>query len=131
MKRFALAALTFAALALGTIEGRATVVQPGGYRSAPGLAEVQYHPYYRSDRRYYYRQERRAAPSGGRGAASASGRSPGGRTAPGAGTPTTAAGATERWSSGGAHAPPPVPKRREPITRVAEAADEVACAAQR
>ncbi len=60
MKRFALAALTFAALALGTVEGHATVVQPVGYRSAPELVEVQYRPYYRSDRGYYYRQERRA-----------------------------------------------------------------------
>jgi hypothetical protein len=60
MKRFALAALACAALALGTAEGRAAAVQPGGFRSAPELVEVQYRPYYRSDRSYYYRQERRA-----------------------------------------------------------------------
>ncbi len=59
MKRFALAALTFVAIALGTVEGRATVVQPGGFRPAPELVEVQYYrPYYRSDRGYYSRQER-------------------------------------------------------------------------
>ncbi len=61
MKRFALAALTLAALGLGMIDGRHAAAQPGGdYRSAPELVEVQYRPYYRSDRRYYYRQERRA-----------------------------------------------------------------------
>ncbi len=57
----ALAALAVAALALGTVEGRATAAQPGGFRPAPELVEVQYYrPYYRSDRRYYARQERRA-----------------------------------------------------------------------
>ena len=60
MKRFALAALAVAALALGTAEGRAAAAQPGGYRPAPEPVEVQYRPYYRSDRPYYYRQERRA-----------------------------------------------------------------------
>ncbi len=60
MRRFALAALTFAALALGTVEGRAAAAQPGDHRSAPELVEVQYRPYYRSDRPYHYRQERRA-----------------------------------------------------------------------
>ncbi len=61
MKRLALAALAVAALTLGTVEGRATAAQPGGFRPAPELVEVQYHrPYYRSDRRYYARQERRA-----------------------------------------------------------------------
>ncbi len=60
MKRFALAALTVAALALWTVEGRAAVAQPGGYTSAPEIVEVQYRPYYRPARAYYYRQERRA-----------------------------------------------------------------------
>ena len=61
MKRFALAALTFAAIALGTVEGHATTAQPGGFRPAAELVEVQYYrPYYRSDRPYYSRQERRA-----------------------------------------------------------------------
>ncbi len=60
MKRFALAALTCATLALGTAEGCAAAAQPGAYRSAPELIEVQYRPYYRPDRGYYYRQERRA-----------------------------------------------------------------------
>ena len=66
MKRFALAALTLAALGLGVIDGRPAIAQSGGYRSAPELVEVQYRPYYRQDRRYhrqdrrYYRQERRA-----------------------------------------------------------------------
>ena len=60
MKRLALAALTFAALALGTAESRTAAAQPGGFRPAPELVEVQYRPYYRSDRPYYARQERRA-----------------------------------------------------------------------
>ncbi len=66
MKRFALAALAVAALTLGTVEGRATAAQPGGFRPAPELVEVQYRPYYRQDRRYYrqdrryHRQDRRA-----------------------------------------------------------------------
>ena len=59
MKRFALAALTLAALGLGMIDGRPAIAQSGGYRSAPNIVEVQYRPYYRQDRRYY-RQERRA-----------------------------------------------------------------------
>ena len=59
MKLFALAALAFAALALGTVEGRAAAAQPGAFRPAPELVEVQYRPYYRSDRPYYYRQDRR------------------------------------------------------------------------
>ena len=60
MKRFALAALAVAALAFGTTEGRTAAAQPSGYRPAPELVEVQYRPYYRSDRPYYSRQERRA-----------------------------------------------------------------------
>ena len=60
MKRLALAALAFAALALGTAGGRAAVAHPGGFRPAPELVEVQYRPNYRSDRPYYSRQERRA-----------------------------------------------------------------------
>ncbi len=60
MKRLALAALTFATLAFGTTEGRTAAAQPGGFRPAPELVEVQYRPYYRSDRPYYSRQERRA-----------------------------------------------------------------------
>ena len=61
MKRLALAALAFATLTLGTVEGRAAAAQPGGFRPAPELVEVQYYrPYYRSDRPYHYRQERRA-----------------------------------------------------------------------
>ena len=60
MKRFALAALTLAALGLGTIHNRPAAAQPGGAnRSAAELVEVQYRPYYRQDRRYH-RQERRA-----------------------------------------------------------------------
>ena len=59
MKRFALAALTFASLALGTVEGRAALAHPGGPHPAAELVEVQYRPYYRQDRRYH-RQERRA-----------------------------------------------------------------------
>jgi len=56
----ALTALAFAAtLASGTAEGR-SAAQPGAYRSAPELVQVQYRSYYRSDRGYYYRQERRA-----------------------------------------------------------------------
>ena len=60
MRRFALAALTFAALGLGMAGGRAAVAQPGGYTSPPELVEVQYRPYYRPVRPHYYRQERRA-----------------------------------------------------------------------
>ncbi len=62
MKRFALAAaLAVAALAFGTAESRTAAAQPGGFRPAPELVEVQYYrPYYRSDRPYYSRQERRA-----------------------------------------------------------------------
>ena len=41
MKRLALAALAFAALALGTVEGHATTAQPGGFRPAAELVEVQ------------------------------------------------------------------------------------------
>ncbi len=59
MKRFALAALTLAALGFGTIDNRPAAAQPGGYQSAPQHVEVQYRPYYRQDRRYY-RQDRRA-----------------------------------------------------------------------
>ena len=60
MKRFALAALTLAALGLGMIDGRPAAAQfGGGQRSAAELVEVQYRPYYRQDRRYH-RQERRA-----------------------------------------------------------------------
>ena len=60
MKRFALAALTLAALGLGMIDGHPAAAQPGGgHRSAAELVEVQYRPYYRQDRRYH-RQERRA-----------------------------------------------------------------------
>ena len=59
MKRFALAALTLAALGLGMIDGRTAAAQPGGHRSAAELVEAQYRPYYRQDRRYH-RQERRA-----------------------------------------------------------------------
>ena len=60
MKRFALAALTLAALGLGMIDGRPAGAQfGGGQRSAAELVEVQYRPYYRQDRRYH-RQERRA-----------------------------------------------------------------------
>jgi len=60
MKRFALAALTLAALGLGMIDGRPAAAQfSGGQRSAAELVEVQYRPYYRQDRRYH-RQERRA-----------------------------------------------------------------------
>ena len=60
MKRLVLAALTFTALDLGTVEGQATVVQPGGFRQAPELVEVRYRPFYRSDLPYYSRRERRA-----------------------------------------------------------------------
>ncbi len=60
MKRFALAALTLAALGFGTIDNRPAGAQPGGYQSAPEYVEAQYRPYYRQDRRYYHRQERRA-----------------------------------------------------------------------
>jgi hypothetical protein len=60
MKRFALAALTFAALGSGMIDGRPAFAQSGGYRPAPAVVEVQYRPYHRSDRPYYSRQERRA-----------------------------------------------------------------------
>ncbi|GAA0577052.1 hypothetical protein GCM10009416_14570 [Craurococcus roseus] len=59
MKRFALAALTRAALWLGTIDGRRAAAQPGACRSAPEHVEFQYRPSYRQDRRYS-RQERRA-----------------------------------------------------------------------
>ncbi len=60
MKRFALAALTLAALGLGMIDGRPATAQPGGdHRWATEYVEVQYRPYYRQDRRYH-RQERRA-----------------------------------------------------------------------
>ena len=66
MKRFALAALTLAALGLGMIDGRPAAAQPGGYQSASEYVEVHYRPYYQQDRRYYrpdrryLRQERRA-----------------------------------------------------------------------
>ena len=66
MKRFALAALTLAALGLGMIDNRPAAARPGGHRSAAELVEVQYRPYYRQDRRYYrqdrryHRQDRRA-----------------------------------------------------------------------
>ncbi|MBD0276238.1 MAG: hypothetical protein ICV73_30475 [Acetobacteraceae bacterium] len=53
MGRFALAALAFAALALGTNESRTATAQPGGFLPASELVEVQYRP-------YRYRQERRA-----------------------------------------------------------------------
>ena len=57
MKRFALAALTLAALGLGMIDGRPAAAQfDGGQRSAAELVEVQYRPYYRQERR----AERRA-----------------------------------------------------------------------
>ena len=59
MKRFALAALTLAALGFGTLDNRPAAAQPGGYQSASEYVEVPYRPYYRQDRRYY-RQERRA-----------------------------------------------------------------------
>ncbi len=60
MKRFALAALTLAALGLGMIDGRpAAALFGGGQRSAAELVDVQYRPYYRQDRRHH-RQERRA-----------------------------------------------------------------------
>ena len=62
MKRFALAALTLAALGLGMIDGRPAAAQPGGaYLSAPEYVGVQYRPYYHQGRGYY-RQDRRAEP---------------------------------------------------------------------
>lgn len=59
MKRYALAALPLAALKPGMIDGRSAAAQPGAYRLAPQLVEVQHRPSYRQDRRYH-RQERRA-----------------------------------------------------------------------
>ena len=59
MKRFALAALTLAALGLGVIDGRPAAAQPGGYRPAPEYTEVQYRPYYRQERRAERRAWRR------------------------------------------------------------------------
>ena len=61
MKCFApAAALAFAAPAFGTAESRTAAAQPGGYRPAPELVEVQYRPTTAPDRGYYHRQERRA-----------------------------------------------------------------------
>ena len=60
MKRFALAALTLAALGLGMIDGRPAAAQfGGGQRSAAEIVEVQYRPYYRQEQRAERRAWRR------------------------------------------------------------------------
>ncbi len=61
MKRFALAALTLAALGLGMVDGRPAAHFGGGQRSAAELVGVRYRPTYRQERRAWRRERERQA----------------------------------------------------------------------